>query len=229
MPSTEDWYTVRISLPSARQVDCFCLIGIENADITIYHSDTGGDAAWTQLTGIDSYNDLEMRQSECWGRVVSKKFITFTAQTKRYWRFDFAAVAGLPFFGLISTIMGGVHYEMETPLGVRFNWRNRSPGASSGGLWHSEFRDDPVFPSMPFIFDYAPFNDLAETQQMIRERTNGDPIAIQFNPFYHPDFYLAYGVIADDSEVDPVILEDQTNISFRVNVLEPSRSKGYLV
>ena len=143
LPPSQDWYTVRVSLPEAQQVDCLYIVGIENADITIYHSTTGNDTDWTELTNIDSYNDLEMRQAKCWGRRVAGKFLTFTAQTKRYWRFDFAAVSGLPFFGLISTIMGGLHYEMETSLGVRFNWRNRSPGTSSGGLWHSEFRDDP--------------------------------------------------------------------------------------
>ena len=228
LPPSQDWYTVRVSLPEAQKVDCLYIVGIENADMTIYHSTSGSDTAWTELTNIDSYNDLELRQSKHWTGQLAQKFITFTEVNRRYWRFDFEAVSGLPFFGLISTIMGGLHYEVESNLSPRFSIAYRSPGASSGGLWHSEFRDDPCFRSAPFAFAYAPYNDLQAIQQMVWERTNGDPVAIQYSPGEHPDLHSVYGVIADNSRYDPVLSDDQNNIQFRVNELAPARDKGYL-
>lgn len=229
LPAGEDWYTVRVSLPEAQSVDCFYIVGIENADITIYHSTTGGNTSWVELTNIDSYADLELRQANHWSGVLAHKFLTFNAVSRRYWRFDFAAVAGLDFFGLISTIMGGLHYEVESNLSPRFNIAYRSPGASSGGLWHSEFRDDPCFRSAPFAFDFAPYNDLIALQQMIYERTNGDPVAIQYSPASNPDLHTIYGVIADNSRYEPRLIDEQNNIQFRLNELTPSRDKGYLV
>ena len=224
IPANQDYYTVRVDHGVAVEADCLYIIGFENADISIWHSSNG--TAWTQLT-IASPWDNEMRQAEHWSGNISNKFVTFTKTSARYWRVDFERVTGQPFYGKLSSIIGGNHYEFEAENAGDGGPNIHGVGQSTGGIFQSQNREDPVFQSQQFIFPFGTEDDVREYLRMAYRKTHGDPVVVQYYHAKLPDLFCTYGVLATGSRFRIQHIDDQFAIRFTVNELTPSRTSAF--
>ena len=224
IPANQEYYTVRVDHGAAVEADCLFIIGFENADISIWRSNNG--SSWSRVS-ISSPWDDELRQADHWSGNISQKFVTFTKATARYWRVDFERVPGQPFYGKLSSIIGGVHYEYEAVNEGDGGPNIHGVGQSTGGIFQSANRGDPAFQGQRFIFPFGTDDDLRDYLRMAYRKTHGDPVVIQYYHAKFPDLFCTYGVLATGSRFRIRHIDDQFEIRYSVNELTTSRTPAY--
>lgn len=221
IPANQDFYTIQVFHPQGAEADCLFINGFENADIRIFYGST--PSSWTEAV-IDSTWNNQLRQADHWSGNISQKFVTFPKARDLFWRVDFHRVTDLPFYGKISSILGGVHYEYEA--------ENEGPGGPdihgvgqpTGGIFTAQNRADPVFQGQQFVFPFGTDSDLKDFLRMAYRKTHGDPVVVQYYANKFPDLFCTYGVVSSGSRMRIRYIDNQFQLRFTVNELTTNRT-----